>query len=127
MGVTMTKTRPGTELHTGALIRHALEERGVSIRIDRGWLIATAEPSGSPQVWVTAHDCNGGMHYDTHRGAFMGATAVVDYGDRAAPVFNGADLTTPAGPVGNVRAMADAVALFLGTITEPVPVDEWWK
>ncbi|MGW0333534.1 hypothetical protein ACWD0J_16955 [Streptomyces sp. NPDC003011] len=124
--ITFKKTRAGSELHMGALLRDALARQGVSVRVDRPWPslpteYLVAEAPDRPSVWITAHDCNGSTHYDTHRRALMGVTAVVTDEQNTRFVFCGLDADTEARPAAQAEACAAAVAEFFGL---PVPAPE---
>ncbi|MCC2280918.1 hypothetical protein LKL35_36985 [Streptomyces sp. ET3-23] len=111
----MTKTRAGADLYTGALIRQALTGQGVSHRVgagatERGWLATTGHDG--PTVYITAHDCNGGMGYDVDRAAHIGFNAVVTDDQGTRMVYNGTSANLR--PVPDAEACARAVAAHLG-------------
>jgi len=110
MGVTMSKTRPAEEMHMGALIRGALERAGVDHVVTRQFLAVQARGG---RVLLSAHDCNGGQHYDTGRAQFVGMTAlwVATGGARGEVVYDGRPGSL--GPVADAEACARAVAAYV--------------
>ncbi|MFI1204798.1 hypothetical protein ACH4VR_36120 [Streptomyces sp. NPDC020883] len=107
MPVTLDEAGPGTDLHTGALIRQALAAQGVSLRVgagatECGWLATTGHDG--PTVYITTHDSNGHSGYDVDRAASAEFSAVVTTDAGTSPIYQGAD----------PEACARAVAEFLG-------------
>ncbi|MEE1737087.1 hypothetical protein PUR49_11350 [Streptomyces sp. BE147] len=114
--ITFKKTAPGDDLRMGALLVDALARRGVAARVDQPWrslsaVYLVAEAPDRPRVWITAHDSDGGTHYDIHRGALVGVTAVVSDEQGTRFVFFGLGDSTD-GPVEQAEACAEAVAAF---------------
>ncbi|MGP4004668.1 hypothetical protein [Streptomyces sp. 8N706] len=106
--------RPGADLYTGALIRRALTEQGVSHRVgagatERGWLATTGHDG--PTLYITAHDCNGRMGYDVDRAAFIGFNAVVTDEQGTRMVYNGT--AEDRRPAVDAEECTRAVAAFL--------------
>lgn len=118
MGVTIEKTRPGTELHMGAILRQALETRGIRYRVDGAYLVAMAGDSETPRAWITAYGCNGEIGYDVSRAVHMGTTAAVVTEDGTRYIYDG--LSEIHRPVPCAWACADAVGIFLGVQSAPL-------
>lgn len=125
MSVSLIKTRPGTELHMGALLRDALAFQGISVRIDKPWRslpseYLVAEREGHTRVWIHAHSCGGAMHYDIPRAELLGVAAVITDDVSTRFVYNGFS-DESARPVAQAEAMAAAVARHFGMPVRVVP------
>ncbi|MGW2658525.1 hypothetical protein ACWC1D_33360 [Streptomyces sp. NPDC001478] len=128
MAAVLTRTRPGADLHMGALLRDALTRHGVtSLRVDKPWPslpseYLVAEVPGRPRVWIHATSCNGTIHYDTPRDELMAVAAVVTDETNTRFVYDGfSDDNTR--PVAQAESCAEAVAAFLG-VQAPEPERE---
>ncbi|MGW2421487.1 hypothetical protein ACWC0C_19935 [Streptomyces sp. NPDC001709] len=128
MAVVLTRTRPGTDLHMGALLRDALTRHGVtSVRVDKPWSMLpneylVAEVPGRARVWIHAASCNGATHYDIPRGELMAVAAVVTDETNTRFVYDGFSHDNGR-PVAQAEACAEAVAAFLG-VHAPEPERE---
>lgn len=130
----LTKTRPGTMPHMGALLRGALERHGVPVRVAKPWAslpheyrVAQAQPEG-PSVWIHCNDHDGRTHYDIPRTSLMAVAAVVTDKESTRFVYDGftaADVAATAAddvdawPAGQADECARAVAAFLGLRARP--------
>lgn len=122
---TFVKTRPGPDMHMGALLREALEFQGISVRVDKPWrsvpsVYLVAEREGYTRVWIHAHSCNGAMHYDIPRAELMGVAAVITDEVSTRFVYNGFN-DENARPVAQAQALAAAVARHFGMPVREVP------
>lgn len=125
MSLSLIKTRPGGELHMGALLRDALAFQGIGVRVDKPWRslpseFLVAEHEGCARVWIHAASWNGGTHYDIPRAELMAVAAVVTDDVSTRFVYNGFD-DEPARPVAQAEAMAAAVARHFGMPVREVP------
>lgn len=125
MAHALTKTRPGNDLHMGALLREALAFQGISVRVDKPWRslpseYLIAEREGYTRVWIHAASCNGDSHYDIPRAALMAVAAVITDDVSTRFVYNGFDDESPR-PVAQAQAMAEAVARHFGMPVREVP------
>jgi hypothetical protein len=125
MSVTLNKTRPGTELRMGALLRDALAFQGVSVRVDKPWRslpseFLVAEREGHTRVWIHAASWNGATHYDTPRAELMAVAAVITDDGGTRFVYDGFS-DESARPVAQADAMAAAVARHFGLPVREVP------
>jgi len=134
----LTKTRPDTDLHMGALLRGALERHGVPVRVTKPWaslpheyLVAQAQPDG-PRVWIHCNDHDGRTHYDIPRTSLMAVAAVVTDEKSTRFVYDGftaadaADAAAAAAwPAGQAKECARAVAAFLDLPEYPTPLCTW--
>lgn len=125
MSVSMAKTRPGTQLHMGALLRDALAFQGISVRVDKPWRslpseFLVAEREGHTRVWIHAASCNGATHYDIPRAELMGVAAVITDDVSTRFVYDGfGDNAAP--PVAQAEAVAAAVARHFGMPVREIP------
>lgn len=118
MSNTLNKTRPGIELHMGALLRDALAFQGISVRVDRPWPslpseYLVAEREGYTRVWIHAASCNGASHYDIPRAELIAVAAVITDDASTRFVYDGFS-DENARPVAQAKAMAAAVARHFG-------------
>lgn len=125
MTLTLTKTRPGIELHMGALLRGALAFQGIGVRIDKPWRsipseYLVAEREGHTRVWIHAVSCNGPCHYDIPRAELMGVAAVITDDVSTRFVYDGFS-DDSARPVAQAEAMAAAVARHFGMPVREIP------
>lgn len=125
MVASLNKTRPGTALHMGALLRDALAFQGISVRVDKPWNslpteYLVAEREGHARVWIHAHSCNGTMHYDIPRAELLGVAAVVTDHVSTRFVYDGFS-HKDARPVAQAQAMAAAVAGHFGMPVREAP------
>lgn len=125
MTLSLIKTRPGIELHMGALLRDALAFQGIGVRVDRPWRsipseYLVAEREGYTRVWIHAASCNDGFaHYDTPRSELWAVAAVITDEVSTRFVYDGFGDENPR-PVAQAVAMAAAVARHFG-----LPVREY--
>ncbi|MET9776231.1 hypothetical protein ABZ023_18555 [Streptomyces sp. NPDC006367] len=128
MAAVLTRTRPGADLHMGALLRDALTRCGVtSLRVEKPWSTLpneylVAEVPGRARVWIHAASCNGATHYDIPRDELMAVAAVVTDETNTRFVYDGFS-DGNARPVAQAEACAEAVAAFLG-VHAPEPARE---
>ncbi|MCX4554157.1 hypothetical protein [Streptomyces sp. NBC_01500] len=114
MSHTLSKTRPGSELHMGALLREALAFQGISVRVYKPWRsipseYLVAEREGYTRVWIHATSCNGTSHYDISRAELMAVAAVITDDVSTRFVYDGFS-DDAARPVSQAVAMSAAVA-----------------
>ncbi|MFF3363607.1 hypothetical protein [Streptomyces misionensis] len=124
MAASLVKTRPGTDLHMGVLLRDALAFQGIGVRVDKPWRslpseFLVAEREGHTRVWIHAASWNGATHYDIPRAELMAVAAVITDEVSTRFVYDGFS-DENARPVAQAEAMAAAVARHFG-----LPVREY--
>ncbi|MFF8367831.1 hypothetical protein ACF05W_03205 [Streptomyces lydicus] len=125
MAPSLMKTRPGIEMHMGALLREALAFQGIGVRVEKPgrslpneYLVA--ERGGFARVWVHAMSCNGDIHYDIPRSELMAVAAVVSDHVSTRFIYDGFSHENPR-PAAQARAMATAVARHFGMPVREMP------
>lgn len=126
MSVSLIKTRPGGDLHMGALLRDALAFQGIHVRVDRPWRslpseYLVAEHEGYTRVWIHSASCNGKItNYDIPRGELLGVAAVITDDVSTRFVYSGFDAGETR-PVEQAQEMAAAVARHFGMPVREIP------
>ncbi|MFF4020011.1 hypothetical protein [Streptomyces sp. NPDC001843] len=126
MSHSLIKTRPGSDMHMGALLREALAFQGIRVRVDQPWRslpseYLVAEREGYTRVWIHAATWGReGSHYDVPRAQLMAVAAVITDDESTRFVYNGFS-DEDARPVAQAQAMAAAVARHFDMPVREVP------